>query len=68
VTDNEKGMVAQAFGAMNHAVRVLPPAFIVMALLNIMFLAVTFYYLLVQQADRTELLRQILTTCTVQAK
>jgi hypothetical protein len=64
VTDNEKGVVGQAIDAVSHAVTVLPPAFIVLGVLNVIFIAVTFYYLLVQQADRTALLRDILNTCT----
>jgi hypothetical protein len=65
MTDNEKSITSQAISAVSTAVHALPPAFVVLALLNLAFIGALFWYLLTQQADRTTLLKQVLETCTV---
>ena len=65
MTNNEKGTIAQAIDAVSGAIHALPPAFAILALLNCVFLGVLFWYLLVQQDDRTALLRQVLEHCVV---
>ena len=64
MTKDEKGVVGQAIDAVSNAVNVLPPAFLVLAALNVIFVGVLFWYLLQQQSDRTALLRDILNSCT----
>jgi hypothetical protein len=65
VTNNEKGTVAAAIDAVSNAVHALPPAFVVLALMNAIFLGALFFYLLEQQSDRTQLLKQVLDSCVV---
>ena len=63
MTSNERGTVAQAIDAVSAAVHAMPPAFIALTLMNVAFIVALFWYLHVQQDDRTELLRQVLNTC-----
>lgn len=63
MTNNERGTVAQAIDAVSAAVHAMPPAFIALTFMNVAFVAALFWYLHVQQADRTDLLRQVLETC-----
>lgn len=63
MTEGERSIASEALSAVSGAMRALPPAFIALVLLNVTFIAVLFYYLLEQQADRTALLTQVLRDC-----
>ena len=66
MTEAEKGgLVTQAIKAVGDVANSLPPAFIILAVLNCVFLGALFFYLLEQQSDRTGLLKQVLDSCVV---
>jgi hypothetical protein len=65
MTESERGTISQAIRAVSDAVHALPPAFVILALMNCVFLGALFFYLLEQQSDRTGLLKQVLDSCVV---
>jgi len=65
MTNSERGALSQAIDAVSNAIHAMPPAFVVLALLNCFFLGALFFYLLEQQEDRTHLLKQVLDSCVV---
>ena len=65
VTDNERGITSQAIEAVSSAVRILPPAFVVLVLLNVVFLGVQAVYLHRLQEDRVTLTQRLLDSCTI---
>lgn len=63
MTDQEQGVVSSVVGLSKSIVTTLPPAFLMLLLLNIAFIGIVFWFLDDQMASRMAMLNKIIDHC-----